>query len=147
MKPNGEQVTESSLESQNRAAEHVKMSTDKQEENGEEKSVQIMEKFNPGVDQFVPSEDTCYEISVHPDLLPFIIGSNGSNLSRLSSKFGVRFVFPASETNSNYWIEKLDYSLLFLVALAGKMKRILPFWASDPTLMRPSTTWTIRYPR
>lgn len=53
--------------------------------------------FNPQVAQFVPSADTCYEFSVHPDLMSHIIGINGNNLSRLSSSFAVRFVFPTSD--------------------------------------------------
>ena len=34
--------------------------------------------FNPQVAQFVPSADTCYEFSVHPDLMSHIIGINGN---------------------------------------------------------------------
>ena len=71
----------------------------KQQQQNDDEKLKIAEKvFNPQVAQFVPSEDISYEISVHPDLMPHIIGTHGSNLSRLSSKFAVRFVFPTSDT-------------------------------------------------
>ena len=71
--------------------EQEQQETDAEELKTDDKS------FNPKVAQFVPSDDTCYEICVHPDLMPHIIGNHGSNLSRLSSTFAVRFVFPTSD--------------------------------------------------